>query len=222
MALTWPGSQGEWTGTHMREQWLLCTGQWGWQMLLSEHAYCVAITFKMIEQAEQWICIKFCIKLEHSSTETIRMIQLQLWATGDWQLHHDNTPTHVSCLVQSFLVKHQITQVIWPAPLQPRFGTLQLLAFPKTKIIFESKEISDLQWDLGKYDGAADGAWENCVRSKGAYFEGDWGITVLCTMFLISRIFFKKCLYFSYYLAGYLLDRPRMLITRCFCFCALI
>ena len=44
-------------------------------MLLSEHVYCVAITFKMTEQVEQQICIKFCVKLEHSSAETIWMIQ---------------------------------------------------------------------------------------------------------------------------------------------------
>ena len=34
------------------------------------------------------------------------------------------------------------------------------------------------------------GRWRqlwNCVtRSQGAYFEGDWGVTVLCTMFLVS------------------------------------
>ena len=35
----------------------------------------MAVTFKMIEQVEQQICIKFCIKLEHSSMEAIRMIQ---------------------------------------------------------------------------------------------------------------------------------------------------
>ena len=29
--------------------------------------------------------------------------------------------------------------------------------------------------------------------------------------FLVSCIFFNKCLYFSYYVAGYLLDRPRVL-----------
>ena len=44
-------------------------------MLLSEHVYCRSVTFKMIEQVEQQICIKFCIKLEHSSWETIQMIQ---------------------------------------------------------------------------------------------------------------------------------------------------
>ena len=42
-------------------------------------------------------------------------------------------------------------------PLQPRFGILWLLAFAKTKITFEGEEISDHQWDSGKYDGAADG-----------------------------------------------------------------
>ena len=97
---------------------------------------------------------------------------------------------HVLC---SFLVKHQITQVT--QPLQPRFAALRLLAFPKTKIIFEKEEISDHCWDSGKYKGAADGYWENCVRSQGAYFERDWGIIVLCTMFLVSYIF-NKYLYF--------------------------
>ena len=61
----------------------------------------------------------------------------------------------------------------WLSPLQPRWGALQLLAFPKTKITFEREKISDHQRDSGKYEGAADGDWENCVRSQGAYFEGD-------------------------------------------------
>ena len=45
---------------------------------MSEHVYCVAISFKMTEQVEQRICIQFCIKLEDSSTETIWMIQKAL------------------------------------------------------------------------------------------------------------------------------------------------
>ena len=50
---------------------------------MSEHVYCVAVEFKMTEQVEQWICIKFCIKFEHSSTETIQMIQ-KAKAMGNW------------------------------------------------------------------------------------------------------------------------------------------
>ena len=82
------------------------------------------------------------------------------------------------------------------APEQPRLGALGLLAFPKTKTTFEREEISDCQWDSGKYDGAADGHWENCVRSQGVSFEGDWGVIVLYTMFLVSCIFLHKCLFF--------------------------
>ena len=52
-------------------------------MLLSERVYCVAITFTMTEQVEQQICINFCLTLEHSSTETIRMIQKAV-AMGNW------------------------------------------------------------------------------------------------------------------------------------------
>ena len=83
---------------------------------------------------------------------------------------------HISC---SFLVKHQITQVTQPLK-QHRFGTLWLLAFPKTKITFERKEISDCQWDSGKYNGEADGDWENC--------EGDSASLsyVQCFLYLVS------------------------------------
>ena len=52
-----------------------------------------------------------------------------------------------------------------------------------------------------------DESWENCVRSQGANFKGDWGVIVLCAVFLVSCIFFNKCLYSSYYVAEYFMDR---------------
>ena len=42
---------------------------------MSEHVYCVAVTFKMTEQVEQQICTQFYVKLEHSLEETIEMTQ---------------------------------------------------------------------------------------------------------------------------------------------------
>ena len=111
---------------------------------------------------------------------------------------------HVLCRVFGEISNHLEDS----APLQPRFGTLRLLAFPRTYTAFEKEEISDHQWGSGKYNGALDGDWENCVRSQGAYFERDWGVIVLCTVFLVSCMFFNKCLYFSYFMAGYLMDRP--------------
>ena len=50
---------------------------------LSEHVYCVAVTLKMTEQVGQRICIKFCIKLEHSSAGAIWMMQ-KAAAMGNW------------------------------------------------------------------------------------------------------------------------------------------
>ena len=136
--------------------------------------------------------------------------RLQLWAAGDWQLHHDNVPARASRLVKSFLVKHQITQMT-QHPYSPDLVLWDFWIFSKLKITFEREEISDCWWDSGEYDGAADGDWENCVRSQDVYFKGDWGIIVLCTVFLVSCIFFNKYLCFSYYVAGYLLERPRII-----------
>ena len=113
--------------------------------LLRERVHCAAIAFKMTERVEQQICMKFCIKFEHSSTETIQMIQRpQLWATGDWQIHHDNVPAHASHLVQRFFGKTSNPPGD-SAPLQPRFGALRILAFPQTKNTFEREAISDHQ-----------------------------------------------------------------------------
>ena len=164
-------------------------------MPLSEHVHCVAVAFKMTECVEQQICNKFCIKLEHSSMETFGWLRRpQLWATGDWQLHYEHTCWCITSCAEFF--GKTLNDQGDSAPLQPIFGALWLLAFPKTKITLEREEISDCWWDSGKYGRAADGDWENCVRSKGAYFEGDWGVIVRCTMFLVSCIF-NKCLFFT-------------------------
>ena len=52
-------------------------------MLLNEHVYCVAVTFKMTERVEQQICIEFGVKLEHSSVGTIWVTQ-KAAAMGTW------------------------------------------------------------------------------------------------------------------------------------------
>ena len=116
-------------------------------MPLSEHVSCVAIPFKMTEWVEQRICIKFCVKLENSSVETIWMIQ-KATAVGNW----------------------------W-------FGSFIRTMHPLMHHV--------------------------SLRSQGAYFEGDWGVIVLCTMFLVSYIFFNKFFFFILH-AGYSLHRPHM------------
>ena len=81
-------------------------------MPLSEDLYCVAVTFKMTERVEQQICIKFCIKLKHSSAETIQMIQ-KTAAMSNWWLAASSWQHSLSCITShaELLAKHQITQV---------------------------------------------------------------------------------------------------------------
>ena len=61
-----------------------------------------------------------------------------MWATGDWQLHHDNKPPHVLRLVQSFLAKRQITQVTQPH-YSPDLGPCDFRLFPKLKSPLKGK-----------------------------------------------------------------------------------
>ena len=105
----------------------------------------------MTEQAEQLICIRFCIKLEHSSTETMQMIQ-EAVAMGNWWGAASSRQCTCSCITSRAVFWRNIKSPRWLSPLQPRFEALQLLAFPKTKISFEREEISDHRWDSGKYD----------------------------------------------------------------------
>ena len=147
---------------------------------------CTVCPLHSNDWVEQWICIKFCIELEHS--ETIQMIQ-KAAAMGSWWLAASLWQHACSCFTSyaEFFGKTS-NHPGDPAPLLSRFGALQLLASPKTKSIFEREEISDHWWNLGNYNGTDDGDWENCVRSQRAYFEGDWGALsyIQCFLHLVS------------------------------------
>ena len=58
--------------------------------------------------------------------------------TGRNCLQHDNKPTHASHLVQSFLVKHQITQMIQPLH-SPDLVLCNFWLFPKPKSPLKGK-----------------------------------------------------------------------------------
>ena len=117
-------------------------------MLLSAYEYCVAITFKMTEQR---ICIKFCIKLEHSSMETIQMIQ-KAAAMRNWRLAAALQQHACSCIMSRaefffFSVKHQITQVI-QSPYSPELAPWDFRLFPKLKLPLKGKRfqtVSEIQ-----------------------------------------------------------------------------
>ena len=179
-------------------------------MTLSEHEYCVAITFKMTEWVEQWICIKFYVKLEHSSVESIQIIQKAAamgnrWLPASTQLciHHASRLVW-SCFLIFVLVECQITQVTQP-PYSPDLAPCDFWLFPKLKSPLKGKrfqtvdEIRKIQWD----------SWwwlaELCKFPRCLLWRG---LRYHCPVYNVSCIFFNKCLYFSYCWTGYLLDRP--------------
>ena len=102
-------------------------------------------------------------------------------ATSSRQRAH---PCFTSCAEFFVAISHHPGD----SPLQPRFCSMHLLAFPQTKSTFEREKISDHQRDSGEYDRVADGNWENCVRSQGASFQGTEASLsyVPCFLYLIS------------------------------------
>ena len=182
---------------HTCEQWwqLHCTSQWRRETPLSEHMRCCCIQSGWarramnLHQILHWAWTFLHLNYSDDSEGA---------AMGNWWLATSSRQCACSCIMSGAeLFGKTSNHPGDSAPLQPRF-IVWLRAFPKTKITFEREEIFDHRWDSGKYDGEADGDWENCVMSQGAYFEGDWGIIVPCTVFLVVCIFFNKCLYFSH------------------------
>ena len=119
---------------------------------------------------------------------TIRMNQ-KAAAMDTWWLAASSQQHACSCITSCAEFFGEISNHLGDsAPPQPIIVTLRPLAFPKTKISFEREEISDHWWDSGEYDGAADGDWENCVRSQGTYFEGVSLSHVQCFLYLVSSL----------------------------------
>ena len=129
---------------------------------------------------EQGICIRFCVK---PPQKLFGWFRLQLWATGDWQPDHNMH--HISHAEFFYETSNHPCD---SDPLQLRFGAPQLVTFPKTKIIFEREEISDHRWDSGNRDRAADGNWENCVRSQVPILQGTKASSsyVQCFLYLVQ------------------------------------
>ena len=149
----------------------------------------------MTEQVEQWICIKFCIKLEHCSTATIQVIQK---ATAKVSFI---TPAHTLWLVQNYLAKHQITQVT-QLPYSPDLVPWNFWLFPKLKSPSKGKRfqtINEIQ--------------ENMMEQLMAIGRTVWGPKVPTSKGTEESLSYVQCfLYlvpssinvcFSYYRAGY-------------------
>ena len=122
----------------------------------------------------------------------------------------NNAPAHASRLIRSFLVKHGITQVN-QLPYSPDLTPCNFLLFPKLKWPLKGRRfqtIDEIQENTRQLMVNGKTVWGPKVPTlKGTQASLFY---VQCSLYLISCIFLNKCLYFSYYMARYLLDRPHV------------
>ena len=114
---------------------------------------------------------------------------LQIWATGDWQLRHDNMPIHALYLVQSCVcvcVKHQITQV--PEPFySPDLAPCGFWIFSKLKSPLRGKRFQTSV----RFKKVRWGSWrqlgELCEVSRYVVWRG---LRYHCPMYNVSCILY--------------------------------
>jgi hypothetical protein len=80
----------------------------------------------------QTINKKYYLKVIRHLRDAVWRKRPDLWASRNWQLHHDNAPAHSSHLIQSFLAKHGIP-VVPQAPYSPNMAPCDFWFFLKLK-----------------------------------------------------------------------------------------
>ena len=81
---------------------------------------------------------EYYVEVLHQLRDAIRRKWPQFWASGDWQLHHNNAPAHSSALMQAFLAKHHITRVC-QSPYSPDLAPCNFWFFIKLKSLLKGR-----------------------------------------------------------------------------------
>jgi len=79
----------------------------------------------------QTITKEYYIKVLRGLRDAVRRKRPQLWASGDWQLHHDNAPAQSSALLQAFFGK---TRQVFQPPYIPNLAPCNFWLFPKLQL----------------------------------------------------------------------------------------
>ena len=102
-------------------------------MPLSEHVSVWPSHSKWSSKLSNKSALNFALSLNIPPWKLFRWFRrLQLRATGDWQLRHNNMPNPASRSCVEFFSKHQITQLTQP-PYSPDLGPYDCWLFPKLK-----------------------------------------------------------------------------------------
>jgi transposase len=121
-----------------------------------------------------------------------------------WFLQHDNAPSHTSFAVKEFLAQNKITALPHP-PYSPDLAPCDFFLFPKLKshlkghyfgTVKNVQALNNISSEdfLHCYEEWQQ-RWNRCIRSQGAYFEGD-------------KLHLHVCSIIFLYHSHYFWDRP--------------
>ena len=107
----------------------------------------------MTERIEQWICIQFCVKPEHSSTEAIQMI-LKATAMGNWWLAASSQQHVHSCITSPAIFWKNIKSPRWRSlPYSQNLIPWHFWLFLKLKLPSKMKRFQTIDKIQGKTTG---------------------------------------------------------------------
>jgi len=120
--------------------------------------------------------------------DAVRRKRSELWENQTWMLHHDNAPAHASLLIRSYLAKYQTSILPHPPYSLDFLAPADFFLFPKLKTTLKGchfQTIGDSQENAVREMRAITESafqeafqqwkkrWEQCIASRGDYFEGD-------------------------------------------------
>jgi len=119
--------------------------------------------------------------------DRVRRTRPELWRTGKWLIHHDNTPAHTALRIGQFFTSQDMTLVPHP-PYSPDLAPADTFLFPRMKRDLKGRRFDTLEDVFATSTRALNSIhlvefqrcfeeWkqrlDKCVSSNGEYFEGD-------------------------------------------------
>jgi hypothetical protein len=121
-------------------------------VLLTVFFYYRRIVHHSYAPEAQTINKEYYLEVIHHLRDAVQRKRPDLWASCNWQLHHDNAPAHSSHLIQSFLATYAIP-VVCQAPYSPDMAPYDFWLFPELKRPLKGSHFDshkDIMWNTTK------------------------------------------------------------------------
>jgi len=92
----------------------------------------------------QTVIGKFYCEVLRRLRQNVRCKRPEMWKNGNWLLHHDNAPAHISLVVREFLTKNNVSTVPHPA-YSPDLAPCNFYVFPKMKLRLKGRRFASIE-----------------------------------------------------------------------------